>query len=136
MKYYTLKEALEIVRGIDPRVPKLRSLSNWRVHRCIPGPVTYSYENGRIGLYSEELIIALLVTIKLNKDCNFSIYEIAQAYATFRTTGTGPEDMGQLTIITPTDEMDTNRAYEVFMAYKRVRQEVESMLQEKGILKD
>ena len=136
MKYYTLKEALSIVREIDPRVPKLISIPRWRVNRCIPGPITYSYDGGRIGLYSEEVIIALLVTVKLNKDCNFSIYEIAQPYATFRTTGTGPEGMGQLTIITPTDEMDTNRAYEVFMAYKRVRQEVESMLQEKGILKD
>ena len=136
MKYYTLKEALSIVREIDPRVPKLRSLSNWRVHRCIPGPVMYSYTTGRIGLYSEELIIALLVTVKLNKDCHFSIYEIANAYATFRNMGTGPEGMGQLTIITPTDEMDTNRAYEAFMAYKKVREEIESMLREKRILKD
>ena len=94
MKYYTLKEALDIVREIDPRVPQLKSLSRWRVDRCIPGPVEYSYDGGRIGLYSEEVIIALLVTAKLNKDRNFSIYEIAQAYATFRTTGTGPDGMG------------------------------------------
>jgi len=124
------------VRGIDPRVPKLRSLSNWRVHRCIPGPVTYSYENGRIGLYSEELIIALLVTVKLNKDCHFSIYEIANAYATFRNMGMGPSDMGQLTIVAPTDEISTDKALEAFLAYKRMRQEVESMLHEKGILKE
>ncbi len=136
MKYYTLKEALDIVWEIDPRVPKLISIPRWRVNRCIPGPITYSYDGGRIGLYTEELIIALLVTTKLNKDCNFSIYEIAQAYATFQTMGTGPGDIGQLTIITPTNEINIDRAYEAFMAYKRVRQEVESMLQEKGILKD
>jgi len=136
MKYYTLKEALDIVREIDPRVPKLTTIPRWRVNRCIPGPVTYSYENGRIGLYTEELIIALLVTTKLNKDCNFSIYEIANAYATFRNMGTGPSEMGQLTIVTPTNETSTDRALEVFLAYKKVREEIESMLREKRILKD
>ena len=136
MKYYTLKEALDIVREIDPRVPKLISIPRWRVNRCIPGPITYSYDGGRIGLYSEEVIIALLVTTKLNKDCNFSIYEIANAYATFRNMGTGPSDMGQLTIVTPTNETSTDRALEVFLAYKKVREEIESMLREKRILKD
>ncbi len=136
MKYYTLKEALSIVREIDSRVPQLKSIPRWRVHRCIPGPIAYSYDGGRIGLYSEEVIIALLVTTKLNKDRNFSIYEIANAYATFRSVGTGPGDMGQLTIITPTNEISTNRAFEVFMAYKQARQEVESMLREKGVLEN
>jgi len=132
-QYYTLKEALSIARDIDPRIPKTKSIPRWRVSRCIPGPVTYSYDGGRIGLYTEELVIALLVTTKLNKDRGFSIYEIAQAYATFRNTGTGPDGIGQLTIITPTDEMSTDRAYEAFMAYKQVRQEVESTLRERGV---
>jgi len=134
MKYYTLKEGSSIARDIDPRVPQLRSLSRWRVHRCIPGPVAYSYTTGRIGLYTEELIISLLVTTKLNKDRGFSIYEIAQAYAAFQSTGMGPDGVGQLTIITPTDEMSTDRAYEAFMAYKQVRQEVEATLRERGLV--
>ena len=133
-QYYTLKEALSIARDIDPRIPKTKSIPRWRVSRCIPGPVTYSYDGGRIGLYTEELVIALLVTTKLNKDRGFSIYEIAQAYATFRNTGTGPDGIGQLTIITPTDEMSTDRAYEAFMAYKQVRQEVEATLRERGLV--
>jgi hypothetical protein len=133
-QYYTLKEALSIARDIDPRIPKTKSIPRWRVSRCIPGPVTYSYDGGRIGLYTEELVIALLVTTKLNKDRGFSIYEIAQAYATFRNTGMGPVGMGQLTIITPTDEMSTDRAYEAFMAYKQVRQEVEATLRERGLV--
>jgi len=135
-KYYTLREALDIVREIDSRVPQLKSIPRWRVHRCIPGPIAYSYDGGRIGLYSEEVIIALLVTTKLNKDRNFSIYEIANAYTAYQSVGTGPNGMGQLTIVTPTNEMSTDRAFEVFLAYKQARQEVESMLQEKGILKN
>jgi len=135
-QYYTLKEALSIARDIDPRIPKTKSIPRWRVSRCIPGPVTYSYDGGRIGLYTEELVIALLVTTKLNKDRGFSIYEIAQAYATFRNTGTGPDGIGQLTIITPTDEMSTDRAYEAFMAYKQVREEVEATLRERGLVYD
>ena len=135
-QYYTLKEALSIARDIDPRIPKTKSIPRWRVSRCIPGPVTYSYDGGRIGLYTEELVIALLVTAKLNKDRGFSIYEIAQAYATFRNTGTGPDGIGQLTIITPTDEMSTDRAYEAFMAYKQVREEVEATLRERGLVYD
>ena len=133
-QYYTLKEALSIARDIDPRIPKTKSIPRWRVSRCIPGPVTYSYDGGRIGLYTEELVIALLVTTKLNKDRGFSIYEIAQAYAAFQSTGMGPDGVGQLTIITPTDEMSTDRAYEAFMAYKQVRQEVEATLRERGLV--
>jgi hypothetical protein len=133
-QYYTLKEALSIARDIDPRIPKTKSIPRWRVSRCIPGPVAYSYTTGRIGLYTEELIISLLVTAKLNKDRGFSIYEIAQAYATFRNTGMGPDGVGQLTIITPTNEMSTDRAYEAFMAYKQVRQEVEATLRERGLV--
>ena len=125
-QYYTLKEALSIARDIDPRIPKTKSIPRWRVSRCIPGPVTYSYDGGRIGLYTEELVIALLVTAKLNKDRGFSIYEIAQAYATFRNIGMGP-----MTI-----EMSTDRAYEAFMAYKQVREEVEATLRERGLVYD
>jgi hypothetical protein len=127
-QYYTLKEALSIAQEIDPRVPQLRSLSRWRVHRCIPGPVMYSYDSGRVGLYTEELVISLLVTTKLNKDRGFSIYEIANAYAAYQSTGMGP-----MTIITTTNEMSTDRAYEAFTAYKQVRHEVESMLREKQL---
>lgn len=135
-QYYKIKEALDIAREIDPRVPKRRSITRWRSARCLPGPEYYVHDNGRAGMYSVELIIALVVTTRMNKDADkgFSIYEIAQAYAAFQSTGMGPVGMGQLTIITPTNEMSTDRAYEAFMAYKQVRQEVEATLRERGLV--